>query len=311
MYHGTAHVILGSGLTIAGATSCLHFCRLPYFQTLGIPLAIGMLAAGGHRRCALARSHPRGVPGARSRRAARPAGLSAQLQRPQFSAAWRPGERGVRGRGPAFPVGADESRNAANRNRSRCPQLRGQACHRPDRQGRLPHPGHDFFRPLRNYLYWEPHCFDIPVCWSMRSIFDLLDGIDTLSDDIATLLPDLDQIDALMPQMVEMMTPILAIMKSMRTQMLTMHSTFGGLQDQMQAMQKNSRAMGTAFDDAKNDDSFYLPPEVFDNADFKRGLKMFVSPDGKAVRFIISTRVIQKPRKASRTSTPSRTRRSR
>jgi RND superfamily putative drug exporter len=31
-----------------------------------------------------------------------------------------------------------------------------------------------------------------------------------------------------------------------------------------------------------------MPPEVFDNADFKRGLKMFVSPDGKAVRFIIS-----------------------
>ena len=22
----------------------------------------------------------------------------------------------------------------------------------------------DFFRPLRNYFYWEPHCFDIPVC---------------------------------------------------------------------------------------------------------------------------------------------------
>ena len=39
MYHGTAHVILGSGLTIAGATFCLHFTRLPYFQTLGIPLA--------------------------------------------------------------------------------------------------------------------------------------------------------------------------------------------------------------------------------------------------------------------------------
>src|ERR1700737_4574116 len=40
MYHGTAHVILGSGLTIAGATFCLHFTRLPYFQSLGIPLAI-------------------------------------------------------------------------------------------------------------------------------------------------------------------------------------------------------------------------------------------------------------------------------
>ncbi len=22
----------------------------------------------------------------------------------------------------------------------------------------------DFFRPLRNYFYWEPHCFDIPMC---------------------------------------------------------------------------------------------------------------------------------------------------
>src|SRR5882762_7544095 len=47
MYHGTAHVILGSGLTIAGATYCLSFTRLPYFQTLGVPLAIGMLVAVG------------------------------------------------------------------------------------------------------------------------------------------------------------------------------------------------------------------------------------------------------------------------
>ena len=26
----------------------------------------------------------------------------------------------------------------------------------------------DFFRPIRNYLYWEPHCYDIPVCWALR-----------------------------------------------------------------------------------------------------------------------------------------------
>lgn len=43
MFGGTAHVVLGSGLTIAGATFCLSFTRLPYFQTLGVPLAIGML----------------------------------------------------------------------------------------------------------------------------------------------------------------------------------------------------------------------------------------------------------------------------
>ncbi len=42
MFHGTAHVVLASGMTIAGATLCLHFTRLPYFQTMGIPLSIGM-----------------------------------------------------------------------------------------------------------------------------------------------------------------------------------------------------------------------------------------------------------------------------
>ncbi|MDT5323906.1 MAG: putative drug exporter of the superfamily, partial [Mycobacterium sp.] len=47
MFGGTAHVILGSGMTIAGATFCLHFTRLPYFQTLGIPLAIGMVICVG------------------------------------------------------------------------------------------------------------------------------------------------------------------------------------------------------------------------------------------------------------------------
>jgi RND superfamily putative drug exporter len=146
----------------------------------------------------------------------------------------------------------------------------------------------DFFRPLRNYFYWEPHCFDIPICWSMRSIFDSLDGIDTMTDDIQQLVPDMEHLDAIMPQMLALLPPMIATMTSMKTTMLTMHSTMGGLQDQMAATQKNQTAMGQAFDASKNDDSFYLPPEVFENPDFKRGLKMFVSPDGKAVRFIIS-----------------------
>ena len=49
----------------------------------------------------------------------------------------------------------------------------------------------DFFRPLRNYLYWEPHCYNIPVCWSMRSLFDSLDGIDTMTDDVPGTGPGL------------------------------------------------------------------------------------------------------------------------
>src|ERR1700730_13332111 len=44
-YRGVAKVVLASGLTIAGAVFCLSFTRLPSFQTLGIPCAVGMLVA--------------------------------------------------------------------------------------------------------------------------------------------------------------------------------------------------------------------------------------------------------------------------
>jgi RND superfamily putative drug exporter len=72
--------------------------------------------------------------------------------------------------------------------------------------------------------------------------------------------------------------------------MLSMHSTMSGIFSQMDEMGSNASAMGKAFDASKNDDSFYLPPEVFQNEDFKRAMNLFLSPDGKAVRMIISLR---------------------
>ena len=146
----------------------------------------------------------------------------------------------------------------------------------------------DFFRPLRNYFYWEPHCYDIPICWSLRSIFDSLDGIDTLAGQISGLTVELDQLDALMPQMLATLPPTIQSMKTMRDFMLATHSTMAGIQAHSQEAAQGATEMGLYFDQAKNDDSFYLPPEVFKNPDFERGLKMFVSPDGKAVRFIIT-----------------------
>ena len=146
----------------------------------------------------------------------------------------------------------------------------------------------DFFRPMRNYFYWEPHCYQIPACWAFRSLFDSLDGVDTMTDDLQSVMPDLDRLSSLTTQMPTLLPPMIETMKSMRTMMLTMQATMGGLQDQMAQMLDNSSAMGHSFDAAKNDDSFYLPPEAFQNADFQRGIKQFLSPDGHAVRFIIS-----------------------
>jgi putative drug exporter of the RND superfamily len=146
----------------------------------------------------------------------------------------------------------------------------------------------DFWRPVRSYFYWERHCYDIPICWSLRSIFDTLDGIDTVSDKLKNLVADLDQIDVIMPQILTQFPEMIETMQSMRTMMLTMHSTISGIVGHMDNMGDNATAMGKAFDAAKNDDSFYLPPEVLQNADFKRLMKVFLSPDGKSTRMVIS-----------------------
>ena len=91
-----------------------------------------------------------------------------------------------------------------------------------------------------------------------------------------------------MPQLVAQFPQMIAFMQSMRTMMLTMHSTMSGMFAQMDETSQDATAMGQAFDAAKNDDSFYLPPEVFKNPDFQRAMNSFLSPDGKAARFIIS-----------------------
>ena len=146
----------------------------------------------------------------------------------------------------------------------------------------------DFFRPLRSYFYWEPHCFDIPVCQSLRSIFDALDGIDALSDQFENLSTDLDKMDKLLPQMLPVLQSTIDSMTRMRDFMMATHSVMAGTQAQQQELAKGATQIGLYFDQAKNDDFFYLPPDVFQNPDFQRGLKMFVSPDGTAVRFIIT-----------------------
>ena len=160
----------------------------------------------------------------------------------------------------------------------------------------------DTVRPLRNYFYWDPNCFNIPACWGVRSAFDALDGVNTFSDNMAALQTDMTamvdgmdkmvngmgDIDTLVPQMVEQFAPIIATATTMQNTLQTIHSSFVGLIDQMQQMTDTATAMGEAFDASKSDDYFYLPPEVFANPDFQKGLKLFLSPDGKAARLIIT-----------------------
>jgi RND superfamily putative drug exporter len=146
----------------------------------------------------------------------------------------------------------------------------------------------DYFRPIHALTYVEIHCFDIPTCYTTRSMFDAIDGLDQITEQTQALVEDAQRIDALQPQLLDQIPPMIAISKSIRATTLTIYSTFDSMITQLDRLTDTTPIMGEAFDDSKTDDLFYLPPEVFDNPDFQLGLKLMVSPDGKAARFIIT-----------------------
>lgn len=418
MFRGTWHVILGSGLTIAGASLCLHFARLSYFKALGIPSALGLLVviAGaltvgpaivaiasrrgllepkraegrGWRRIGTANVRWPGavfvaallvtlagmlaVPGMKisfNDRHYIPANLPANVgydaAERHFSAArMNPDVLMVESdhdlRNPADMIILD--RIAKNMFRTRgvervqsitrplgspidhtsipfqismqavpvqenlqfmtdrlsdmvtmsddlgatvdsMVRLRGLVTQLNSTTGKMSvdmtavtatvdeirdHIADfdDVVRPIRNYFYWEQHCLNIPACDAIRSVFDAYDGMDKFSEDMRPLLADMAEVNTLMPQLVEQFDPMIAVARSMQASLLTMHSSFSGLVTQMARMTDTASEMGRAFDASKSDDYFYLPPEAFDNADFQKGLKLFLSPDGTAARFIVT-----------------------
>jgi RND superfamily putative drug exporter len=419
MFRGTYHVILGSGLTIAGATLCLHFARLAYFKALGIPSALGLLivVAGAltvapavvavasrfglldprqtsnerrWRRIGTAIIRWPGpifvaalltalvglliVPGMELSYNDRfyipdklPSSIGYAAAERHFSAArMNPdilmieGDRDMRNsadmiildriaknifrtsgiervQGITRPLGSPIEHTSIpfqvsmqaipiqenlqfmrdrmgdmltmsddlgamiasiERLRNLVGQMSSTTAHIAGHMAELKHvvdeirdhiaDFDDVARPIRNYFYWEPHCFNTNICWAVRSVFEAYDGMDTFSEDMEPLLGDLDDLNTVLPEMAAEFPTMIAVAKSMQASLLTMHSSFSGLIDQMSRMTDTASAMGQAFDSSKSDDYFYLPPEAFDNPDFQKGLKLFLSPDGKAARFIIT-----------------------
>jgi RND superfamily putative drug exporter len=146
----------------------------------------------------------------------------------------------------------------------------------------------DFFRPIKSYFYWEKHCFDIPICWTFRSVFDTLDHIDKLAADINDAKTSLEAIDRVLPQIITQLkltaddTEALAglLVSSYGNSDLQSVQTTQTFDDQVN--------VGLDFDAALSDDFFYIPREGFDNEDVKTGLQLLMSPDGKAARFIVT-----------------------
>ena len=419
MYRGTAHIILGSGLTIAGAVFCLSFTRLPYFQSLGVPAAIGVVVAlvaaltlapallriGSHfglfepgrplrtrgwRRIgtaivrwpgpilvatvAIALIGLLALPGyttSYDARAYLPAGAPANVgytaAERHFSAArlnpellmieadhdlrnptdmillervakavfhtdgiaqvqsiTRPLGTPLDHSSIPFQISAGSSAQIQNLpfQQARAADLikqvsvidngidvlrqqyalQQQSGAITDEQSRAFADTvgtaqdlrdkianfDDTFRPMRNYFYWEKHCFDIPACAALRSVFDTLDGIDALTDQLADVAGSIAKLDELQPKLLALITPQIASQLTNRGLTMTNQATTSGIDDQTAAALDNATALGQAYDASKVDDSFYLPPEAFTNPEFGRGLKLFLSPDGTAARMIIT-----------------------
>jgi putative drug exporter of the RND superfamily len=419
MYHGTAHIILGSGLTIAGAVFCLTFTRLPYFQSLGIPAASGVLIAvvaaltlapamlviGRHfgllepnrqlstrrwRRIGTAIVRWPGpillvtiavaligllaLPGYKTSYDTRPYMPANSPANIGYAAAERHFSQ-ARLNPELLMIEADHDlRNSANMillervakaifhtggiaevqsitrplgtpldhtsipfqisagSASQINNLPFQQSQSADLLKQLAVINNsidilrqqyalqqqssavtdeqakafqrtvaiaqdlrdkianldDFFRPIRSYFYYEKHCYDIPICATLRSLFDALDGIDALTDELNSVSGSIAKLDALQPKLLALIPPQIASQETNRDLTMTNYATTSGLNDQAAAALQNATALGQAYDASKTDDSFYLPPEAFTNPEFQRGLKLFLSPDGKAARMIIT-----------------------
>jgi RND superfamily putative drug exporter len=419
MYRGTAHIVLGSGLTVAGAVLCLRFTRLPYFQSLGIPAAIGvlvalvaaltlapaMLAVGRHfslfepkrqmatrgwrrigtaivrwpapifavtigaaligllalpgfktsydtrpympasspanigyaaasRHFSTARLNPEllmveadhdlrdpadflvlervakavfHTPGiAKVQAMTRPLGSpldhsSIPFQISQQSVAQVQNLKYQMDRANDLLTQAAESEKtinilkqqyAAQQELSAATHEQNESFHATvdtiaelrDKIANLL----DFFRPVQSYFYFEKHCYDIPACFAIRSALEAADSIDNVTEQFGNITASLDKLETVQSQLSALILPQIASQETNLELTRKNYATTQGTHDQSAYANDNPAAMGQAFDQAKNDDSFYLPPEAFNNPEFKRGLKLFLSPDGKAAQMIIS-----------------------
>ena len=145
----------------------------------------------------------------------------------------------------------------------------------------------DVFRPIRSYFYWERHCFDIPICWALRSLMESVDSVDELTDELRNEVHGLTIIDTVTPEIITQIHAVATNLKSIHSLTLTLQSTLHTLVPQLDVFIHPLVDMAQAFDNAKNDDFFFLPPDALTTPDFKVGMNFFMTPDGKGARIVI------------------------
>ncbi|MBZ4504774.1 RND family transporter [Mycobacterium avium subsp. hominissuis] len=146
----------------------------------------------------------------------------------------------------------------------------------------------DFFRPIKSYFYWEKHCFDIPLCWAFRSLWDTIDHIDHLAEDINQARISLTEVDKAFPQIIAQLKATADDTEALQLKLVNSYGSADLQSIQTDQTYDDLINVGNDFDRSRSDDYFYIPHEGFDNDDVKTGMKLMMSPDGKAARFIVT-----------------------
>lgn len=146
----------------------------------------------------------------------------------------------------------------------------------------------DFFRPIKSYFYWEKHCFDIPICWAFRSLWDTIDHIDHLAEDINHARISLTEVDKAFPQIIAQLKATADDTEALQLKLVNSYGSADLQSIQTDQTFDDLINVGNDFDRSRSDDYFYIPHEGFDNEDVKTGMKLMMSPDGKAARFIVT-----------------------
>lgn len=146
----------------------------------------------------------------------------------------------------------------------------------------------DFFRPIKSYFYWEKHCFDIPLCWAFRSLWDTIDHIDHLAEDINQARISLTEVDKAFPQIIDQLKATADDTEALQLKLVNSYGSADLQSIQTDQTYDDLINVGNDFDRSRSDDYFYIPHEGFDNDDVKTGMKLMMSPDGKAARFIVT-----------------------
>ena len=107
-----------------------------------------------------------------------------------------------------------------------------------------------------------------------------------LTEELGNTVHGITIIDDVTPQVIPQIETVVSNLRATQALTLTLQSTLHSLVSQLDPFIGPLIDLAQAFDNAKNDDFFFLPPDALKTDDFKVGMDFFMTPDGKGARLV-------------------------